>query len=232
MCGRFTSYLSPELISATFGVPVPTSQGPRYNIAPTQQVSVVRETPEGRQLSSARWGLVPSWSKDLSIGSHLINARCETVHEKPDFRQSIRYRRCIVPANGFYEWEHIGNEKHPLYIQIKDGLPMGFAGLWDSWNSPDGETVESFSILTTTSNKLLEKIHDRMPVILFPDDYGLWLNHNIHDPLQLQALYEPYPTDKMISCHVSDLVNNPRFDSPACIARNEQGHNPGPQQLD
>jgi len=219
MCGRFTSFLSPELLASVFGVSVQTPPSLRYNITPTQLVPIVREMPEGRLLCSARWGLVPSWAKELSIGSHMINARCETVHEKPAFRHAIKYSRCIVPANGFYEWEHIGQEKHPLYIQMNDGSPIGFAGLCEYWNAPDGNTIESFSILTTTSNKLLEKIHDRMPVILSPDDFGLWLNHNMHDPLQLQALYSPFPPEKMTTFHVPDLVNNPRFDGPSCIAR-------------
>jgi len=219
MCGRFTSFLSPELLSSVFGVTVKSALPQRYNIAPTQLVQVVREKAEGRYLSPVRWGLVPSWAKELSIGSHMINARCETVHEKPAFRHAIKYSRCIVPANGFYEWEHIGQERHPLYIQMSDGSPIGFAGLWEHWKAPNGDTIESFSILTTTSNKLLENIHDRMPVIISPENFDLWLNHNMHDPLQLQEIYLPFPPEKMTAFQVPTLVNNPRFDSPACIAR-------------
>jgi putative SOS response-associated peptidase YedK len=192
---------------------------PRFNVAPTQQVAVVRNQGEVNRLDLLKWGLVPSWSKDLSFGSHLINARSETVAEKPTFRHAIKYRRCIVPTSGFYEWDHSGGKKQPYFIQLADQSPMCLAGVWESWKAPDGSEIDTFAILTTSANKLVEPIHDRMPVILYPDTFNLWLNHNIHDPEQLQQLYQPFPAEELHAFKVPDLVNNPRFDSPACIAQ-------------
>lgn len=149
----------------------------------------------------------------------MINARCETVHEKPAFRHLIKYKRCIVPASGFYNWQHIGDRKQPYYFHMDDGSPMCFAGLWDAWQTPDGKLLETFSILTTTANKLVAPIHERMPVILHPDDYGLWLNRNMHSPEELQGLYQPFFPDLMAAHKVPDLVNNSRFDGPACIVQ-------------
>jgi putative SOS response-associated peptidase YedK len=182
-------------------------------------VAVVRNHGEHNRLDLLKWGLVPSWSKDLSFGSHLINARSETVAEKPTFRHAIKYRRCIVPTSGFYEWDHSGGKKQPYYIQLADQSPMCLAGVWESWKAPDGSELETFAILTTSANKLVEPIHDRMPVILYPDTFNLWLSHNMHDPEQLQLLYQPFPAEEMHAFKVPDLVNNPRFDSPACIAQ-------------
>jgi len=219
MCGRFTSILSPELLAAIFEVQAPPNMEARYNIAPTQLAPIIRDSSSGRFISAARWGLVPSWSRDLKSGSHMINARCETVQEKPAFRHSIKYRRCIVPASGYYEWEDSGGRKQPYYIQLKDESPMGLAALWEQWKAPDGEVIETFCILTTAAGGFLMRIHDRMPLILHPDCYGLWLEKNMHDPEQLQHLYHDYPAELMTAYMVADLVNNPRFDGPACIER-------------
>ncbi|MGD0584463.1 MAG: SOS response-associated peptidase [Oryzomonas sp.] len=223
MCGRFTSLLSPELLAAIFGVPVPVAAEPRYNIAPTQNVWVVRNEGDHNRLDLMKWGLVPFWAKDPSIGNQMINARCETLAEKPAFRQAIKHRRCIVPAAGFYEWAPpatAGGRKQPLYIHMADASPMCFAGLWEQWKHPGEEgLLESFTIITTKANEMIAPLHDRMPVILQPDDFGLWLSHNMHDPEQLQEIYRPFPSDLLEAYSVSDLVNNARYDSPACIAR-------------
>ena len=142
-----------------------------------------------------RWGLIPSWAKDPAIGNRMINARCETVHEKPAFRAAIRFRRCVIPANGFYEWMEEGGKKHPLYISMKDGSIMGFAGIWDHWKTPDGENLESCSILTTNSNPLIQPIHDRMPVILDAEHCWAWLEDR---PVkELQGMLRPYSSEKM-----------------------------------
>ena len=161
---------------------------------------------------------MPSWSRDLSFGSHMINARSETVAEKPAFRHAIKFRRCIIPVSGFYEWSHSAGKKQPYYIQLADQSPMCLAGLWESWKAPDGGVIETFAIMTTAANKFVEPIHDRMPVILHPDTFTLWLSKNMHDPEQLQPLFLPFPDAAMNAHTVSDLVNNTRFDSPAYIA--------------
>ena len=226
MCGRFTSLLSPELMASMrelFGVPVPEEAEPRYNIAPTQNVWVVRNEGDHNRLDLMKWGLVPFWAKDPSVGSQMINAWCETLAEKPAFRQAIKLRRCIVPAAGFYEWAPPaaeGGRRQPLYIRMADASPMFFAGLWEQWKRPGEEGfLESFTIVTTKANKLVSPLHDRMPVILQHDDFGLWLSHNMHDPEQLREMFHPFPADLLEAYKVSDLVNNVRFDSPACIAR-------------
>lgn len=223
MCGRFTSLLSPEFLNVIreiFGITPPEQFEPRYNIAPTQQVWVIRNDGDHNRLELMKWGFVPSWAKDPAIGSRMINARSETVQVKPAFRHSIRYRRCIVPTAGFFEWSHVEGKKQPNFIRMADGSPMCLAGLWDHWKSPGEENwLETFTILTTASNELLSPIHDRMPVILGPENYSLWLNREMHDPEQLLDLYRPFSSNLLEMYRVPDLVNNPRFDSPACIAR-------------
>lgn len=213
MCGRFTFAISPELLAEIFGVSVRTDLPCRYNIAPSQQILAIRTTDEGRLATFLRWGLVPSWAKDPSIGSRMINARCESVHERPAFRHSIRYRRCIIPAGGFYEWRDEGGKKQPLYVRLKDNAVMAFAGIWDHWKDPEGRGVESCSILTTASNSLIQPLHDRMPVILPPDSYDIWLDPAITDPEKLKPLYRPYPDDQMEMYPVSNMVNSTRNDS-------------------
>lgn len=219
MCGRFSVAVSAKVMSETFkltGVPALT---PRYNVAPTQQVAVVREGADGgNRLDLLHWGLIPSWAKERSIAYKMINARWETLLEKPSFRQAYKYRRCVVPASGFYEWRHEGKAKLPHYIRIRDGVPMLFAGLWESWKSPDGELVESFTILTTSANKLLESIHTRMPVILHPDECRRWLDRHLTDPAPLSVFFQPYPADLMEMWQVSPLVNTVKHDSCEMIA--------------
>jgi len=218
MCGRFTLQIPPELLAEIFGLlEIPVFPA-RYNIAPTQQLAVIRQSGDGQNhFSVMRWGLIPSWAKEPSIGNRLINARCETVAGKPAFRQAVRHRRCIVPASGFYEWQGEGKEKAPLYIRLKDGSPLCFAGLWDRWESPQGEAVDSCTILTTSSNRLIAPIHQRMPVILRRESFPLWLAAETADPEILEPLYLPYPADLMEMWPVSPLVNSPRNDSPELL---------------
>lgn len=219
MCGRFVADIPADELKKIFNLIETPKLEPRFNVAPTQLSAVVRNQGDHNRLDLLKWGLVPAWSKDLSFGSRMINARSETVAEKPSFRHAIKYRRCIIPTSGFYEWEHTGNKKQPYYIQLAERSPMCIAGIWETWKAPDGSELETFAILTTAANKLVAPIHDRMPVILHPDTFTLWLNHNMHDPEQLQPLYQPYPPSEMTAHKVPDLVNNPRFDSSACIAK-------------
>lgn len=218
MCGRFTSLLSPELLAEIFGITSAPFLVPRYNIAPTQQVPIIRAAPDkGRILTGARWGLVPHWAKDISIGSKMINARCETVHEKSAFRLAIRNRRCIIPVSGFYEWQTVEGGKHPHYVTIRDGLPFAVAGIWETWKSPEGEAIETCAILTTVANSLMAKLHDRMPVILHRAEYDHWLDRTVNDPQELKRLYQPYPADLMQEWEVSTVVNSAAHDTEECV---------------
>lgn len=226
MCGRFTLSQSESVIAEAFELSeVPTLE-PRYNIAPTQLVpTVVRpkvsaqspEQSEQRQFLLLRWGLIPSWAKDPAIGARLINARSETVTEKPSFRAAFRQRRCLVIADGFYEWQRQERKKQPFYFRLQDGQPFAFAGLWERWKAPNGEAIESCTILTTEANELLRPIHDRMPVILDPKDYELWLDPEVQKPEPLQQLLRPYRSEAMTTYPVSTQVNNPTNNSPECI---------------
>jgi len=220
MCGRFVTDIPADVLEDVFSLPELPRLEPRFNVAPSQLSAVVRNQGDHNRLDLLKWGLVPGWSKDPSIGSQMINARCETVTEKPAFRQAIKYRRCIIPVSGFYEWELAGeHRKQPWLIRMADHSPLWLAGLWDSWKMPGGGQLETFCILTTSANKLVRPLHERMPVILTPNTFTLWLSHNMHDPEQLQPFYQPFPADEMIAHKVPDLVNNPRYDSPACITQ-------------
>lgn len=220
MCGRFVTIIPYDELKKIFDlVESQNRPEPRYNVAPTQQVPVVRNTGEVNELVPMKWGLIPSWAKDSKIANHTINARCESVAEKPSFRHAIKVQRCIVPTSGFYEWSHAMQPKVPFFIEMADQSAMCFAGIWEHWKDADGSPVETFSILTTTANELVAPIHDRMPVILAPENFGFWLDKEICDPHQLERLYQPFPADKMSFYQVPTLVNNPKFDSPACIAK-------------
>ncbi|MDA8417177.1 MAG: SOS response-associated peptidase [Betaproteobacteria bacterium] len=220
MCGRFTSLLSPELLAIIFEIFPPPATEPRYNIAPTQTTGVVRSDGEHNQLITMKWGLIPSWAKDTKIGTSLINARSETVAEKPSFRHAIKKNRCIIPATGFFEWLPCGNNKQPFYIHMSDDGVMALAGIWEHWQSPDNEnSIETFSILTTTSNELIAPLHERMPVILRKVDYDLWLNNTMQDPTELQHLYQPIPSEQLDMYPVSERMNSPRFTGADCIER-------------
>jgi putative SOS response-associated peptidase YedK len=214
VCGRFTLTTPPELIAEHFGLDDVPPLGPRYNIAPTQPVPVVRKTAQGRRLEMLRWGLVPSWAGDPSIGNRLINARAETVADKPSFRSAYRRRRCLVVADGFFEWKRVGVRKQPMYIRLRDQAPFAFAGLWESWHRDQPDAVESCTLITTGPNALLATIHDRMPVILHPDDYARWLDPGAGDPARL---LRPYPAAEMTAHPVSRRVNSPANDDPACV---------------
>lgn len=219
MCGRFTSLLTPELLAVIFEIfNIPLLQ-PQYNVAPTLQVPVVRNTGDRNELVNMRWGLIPHWSKDAKIGASLINARCETVAEKPSFRSAIRSRRCIIPASGFYEWQHAGTKKLPYYITMNDQSLMAMAGIWEGWKTPEGELAESFSVLTTEANSAVAPLHDRMPVILGQDDYSLWLDPEMREPGELVKLYTPLPADRLTMYRVSERMNSSLFTGPECIER-------------
>ena len=220
MCGRFTLFEADKVISREFGVSGIPPLSPRYNIAPSQPVAAVRATPtgEGRELAFLRWGLIPSWSKDPAIGNRLINARAETAQEKPSFRSAFRRHRCLIPTNGFYEWQRLERGKQPYFVRMRDGQLFAFAGLWDRWESPDKGVIETCTILTTAANTVLAPIHDRMPVILPPTEYARWLDPALRDPDSLAPLIVPFPPEEMLAFPVSPRVNAPTVDDEKCIA--------------
>ena len=219
MCGRFTLTTNLGAIAQRFGVPRFLEEvGPRYNIAPTQTVIVVNDDGT-RHLTEMRWGLIPSWVKDPAIGNRMINARAETVATKPAFRVPLRKRRCLIPADGFYEWQPVGRRKQPIYITLKTREPFSFAGLWEAWTSPDGEAIKTCTIISTEANDLLKPIHDRMPVILSREAEAIWLDPTIQEPAKLLRLLKPYPAEEIEVYPVSRLVNSPRNETPECIVR-------------
>jgi putative SOS response-associated peptidase YedK len=200
------------------GFSVPDEITPRYNVAPSQHVAVVPNNGENR-IEFFRWGLIPSWAKDPKIGNRMINARSETLAEKPSFRVAYRRRRCLVLADGFYEWRKEAGRKTktPMYIRLESGQPFAFAGLWEAWCSPEDQTVLSCTIITTTPNTLVEKIHNRMPVVLAPEAYDLWLDPGEQSPERLNEWLRPYPASQMSAYAVSTVVNSPSNDVPDCI---------------
>jgi putative SOS response-associated peptidase YedK len=219
MCGRFTLSQSAETISQAFHIEKVPDIAPQFNIAPTQMVATVLYQPEShkRELQHLRWGLIPSWAKDLSMGAKLINARAETLAEKPAFRSAYKRRRCIVIADGFYEWQQQAAKKQPFYFRLKDGKPFGFAGLWEQWESLSGEKINSCTIVTTDANELIQAHHHRMPVILFQKDYDVWLDPSVQNLETLQGLLQPLPAEAMVGYAVSTLVNNHKHNTPECI---------------
>ena len=221
MCGRLVIDLSPEMITEIYGIikKIDRELNPRYNVVPSQTIPIVREDVEGsRELTFVRWGLIPSWAKDISIGNSLINARSETAAEKPSFRSAFKRRRCVIPSGGFYEWQRQdGKRKQPWYFRMADGSPVSIAGLWEHWQGSDGQIIESCSILTTSANELMAPIHDRMPVILSHEDHATWLNPKLTDGAPLKALCRPCPADLLNAYPVSPMVNSPKNDSADCI---------------
>ncbi|HVU65532.1 MAG TPA: SOS response-associated peptidase [Ktedonobacteraceae bacterium] len=217
MCGRYTLITNIDRIAEAFGVAPTLEAQPRYNIAPTQEIVTIVNN-GNPHLSLLRWGLIPAWAKDESIGSRMINARAETLAEKPSFRNLLRSRRCLVVADGFYEWQGEGKNKTPMYITLQDGQPFAFAGLWDRWKDPDGQEIHSCTIITTEPNELMAPIHNRMPAILRPKAYEDWLNPQLRDDNVLTHLLKPYPSELMTARAVSKLVNNPRNDSAVLLA--------------
>jgi putative SOS response-associated peptidase YedK len=220
MCGRFTLFEPDTILSREFGVSDFPTPSPRYNIAPSQPVATVRSAPagSGRELALLRWGLIPSWSKDRAIGNRLINARAETAREKPSFRNAFRRHRCLIPANGFYEWQRRERGKQPYFIRMRDKRVFAFAGLWDRWESPDEGVIETCAILTISANAVLAPIHDRMPVILPRTEYARWLDPALLDTDSLAPLLAPSPPDDMLAFPVSPRVNAPAIDDEKCIA--------------
>lgn len=229
MCGRYTLTNDLKEIAVRFQVEerlTPFSNQPsveserllkpRFNIAPTQTVIVVNDEGQ-RQFFAMRWGLIPSWAKDSSVGNRMINARAETVAEKPAFRSALRKRRCLIPADGFYEWQKLGKVKQPVRIVLKSREPFAFAGLWETWRSPDGEEIKSCTIITTEANDLLKEVHERMPVILTKEAESVWLDPKIQEPERLIPLLKSYPSNQMEFYPVSRAVNSPSVDDEGCI---------------
>jgi putative SOS response-associated peptidase YedK len=214
MCGRFT-FSEFEGIDERFQIQ-PQNLKSNYNVAPTQDVPVIINN-GSNQLAFFRWGLIPFWAKDPSIGNKMINARAETVDEKPSFRHSLQRKRCLILADGFYEWKKEGSSKRPYRIILNNKELFGFAGLWDTWKSPTGEIINSCSIITTTPNEIMVAIHDRMPVILSRDSERFWLDQSIVDSHFLKDLLVPYPAESMMAYEVSTLVNSPKNNGPECL---------------
>jgi len=219
MCGRFTLTVNPAELKDTFSdYNFPAMFAPRFNIAPTQPVLAI---PNDDKFTADFfiWGLIPMWAKDPEIGNRLINARGETLAEKPSFRGSYRHKRCLIVADGFYEWKAFGGRKTktPYYIHMQDRKPFALAGLWDHWESPDGSSIKSCTIITTTPNELMGAIHDRMPVILHSRDYAKWLDPSPQTPESLQPLIKPFPADAMTAYPVSTLVNKATSDVPEMV---------------
>ena len=218
MCGRYSLRCKPKAIAEEFDLPELPPLHPRFNIAPNQPVAVVRFDPsEGsRRLDFLTWGLIPSWADDPGVGDRMINARAETVADKPAFRHPFRTQRCLVVADGFYEWQRQDGWKRPFFVHRQDDRPFAFAGLWDHWEK-DETPIYSCIFLTTDANEVLAPIHDRMPVILSRSAYDLWLDPGIHDPKRLEPLLVPIPAELMEAYPVSRLVNDPGKDVPECI---------------
>ncbi len=219
MCGRFSQSKSAETIAQVFQVNNVPPLTPRYNIAPTQQIQTILQNAEQsqREFQILHWGLIPSWAKDPKMGARMINARAETVAEKPSFRAAFKQRRCLILADGFYEWQQQEKKKQPFYFRMNDEHPFAFAGLWEHWKSGDGEVINSCTILTTEPNDLMRPVHNRMPVIIDPKDYDLWLDTEVKTPELLQPLLHPYSAEEMTAYPVSTKVNKPVNDSAELI---------------
>jgi putative SOS response-associated peptidase YedK len=221
MCGRFTLRTPADEVARAFALEAPCTLVPRYNIAPSQEVAVVRRLP-GRprpSLATMRWGLVSAWARRPGRGAEWINVRSETAFERPPFREAARARRCLIPADGFFEWARDGRRKQPYLVRLRSGAVFGMAGLWERSRAPDGTPVETCAILTTDANEAVRKIHDRMPAILAPADHAAWLDPAERDPERLGPLLRPYPAAEMIAVAVSPRVNDPRNDDPQCLER-------------
>jgi putative SOS response-associated peptidase YedK len=219
MCGRFELHSAFEIIAKLFGLAGSFDVPRSYNIAPGQDVAVIVRADGQNRLSLCRWGFVPSWCKDLNEGYKMINARAETVAEKPSFREAFSRTRCLVVADGFYEWKHEGGKKRPFYVHRRDGKPFGMAGLYNRWKSPDGKEICTGTIITTNANEVLAPVHDRMPVILPVDEADIWLDPAIHEKEKLMPLLEPYRADEMELYEVSARVSSPKNDSAENIER-------------
>ena len=229
MCGRYELHTHPAVVALAMGLQYPPAIEARYNIAPTQQVPIVRLEDGERELSQIRWGLVPFWAKDISIGSKMINARAETITEKPGFRDAYKSARCLIPASGFYEWAKMTDgTKQPVHIGMKDDAAFAFAGLWSRWGPKGGEKLETCTIITTEANELCQPVHNRMPVILAAGDYERWLDVAVAEP---GDLLRTFPSDAMRMYPVSTRVNSPNNEDaqiiePLAIAWGRGGDQP------
>lgn len=224
MCGRYFLHSTADKLSALFGeMPMPVLE-PRYNIAPSQPVPVVRQNPAGRrEMVLLRWGLVPSWSKGPDSRYSMINARAETVAQKPAYRSAFRYKRCLIPADGFYEWRAAGKGKQPYVLRPRDGRPLALAGLWEHWQDADGNELESCTILVREANSQVKAVHERMPVIMTPDSYDLWLDTHAQKPQPLETLLAVQQAPELDIYPVGRAVNNPKADSAALLEPIEGG---------
>jgi putative SOS response-associated peptidase YedK len=219
MCGRYTLTSAPEAIRALFRYPEQPNFPPRYNVAPTQPIPIVRLVDGKRQFALVRWGLLPSWVKGPKSFTLLINARGESVIDKPAFRAAMKRRRCLIPADGFYEWKPVAGRKQPYFVRLKSGAPMAFAGLWETWTGPNGEELETAAIVTTDANRTLAPIHERMPVILAPEAFDLWLNCAEVDAQTAAALIMPAPDYLLEAYEVSTAVNRTANDNAKLVER-------------
>jgi len=226
MCGRFTVISAPEAMRELFRYPEQPNFPPRYNVAPTQPIAVVRLQEAKRQFVLMRWGLLPSWVKDPKAFSLLINARGESVLDKPAFSNAMKRRRCLIPADGFYEWQATGGRKQPYYVRAKSGAPLAFAGLWETWTGPNGEELDTAAIITTTANRALAAIHARMPVIVPEEAFDLWLNCAEVDAETAAALIAPAPDDLLEAYEISTAVNRVANDNPKVLERLSGGVEP------
>jgi putative SOS response-associated peptidase YedK len=220
MCGRYTLSSPSDLLADLMEVKEAPELAARYNIAPTQEAPILRmagESSTERELLLLKWGLVPFWADDPAIGNRMINARSETVAEKPSFRTSFKKRRCAVLADGFYEWKKTGSRKQPFFFCLKSRRPFGMAGLWDCWDKGEGPPLETFTILTTSPNEVVAEAHHRMPVILSQPDLARWLDPGADVKSDFETLWDPYPAAEMEGFAVSTYVNNPANDTPRCI---------------
>jgi putative SOS response-associated peptidase YedK len=218
MCGRYSLSTPGDELAEIFDLATAPVLAPRYNIAPTQLVAVIRrgQADAGREVAFLKWGLVPSWAKAADIGARLINARAETVAEKPAFRSAFKGRRCLVLADGFFEWQKVGNRKQPFFIHRRDHQPFAFAGLWERWQGAT-PALETCTLITTEPNELLAPIHTRMPVILEPGELDTWIDPALKEVARLAALLKPYPAELLVAETVSTRVNNPANDDAACV---------------
>jgi putative SOS response-associated peptidase YedK len=221
VCGRYRLSRRAEVLSSFYAEYQGMDWDARYNIAPTQTVPVITQAANQptRRASLMRWGLIPSWAKDAAVGAGMINARAETAAEKPAFREPLERRRCLIPADGFYEWKWTGKSRQPYCFELAERRPFAFAGLWDRWRAADGRALETCTILTTTPNQLLADIHDRMPVILAPASHDVWLDPGFQNVSALSAMLRPYDSEMMRRYPVSDRVNSIANDDPECSER-------------
>ncbi len=224
MCGRYGLFTTPEELSRIFRLPPEEvrrifERRPRYNVAPTDRVAAVRSRRDGeaREPVLLHWGLIPSWADDPRMGARMINARAETLAQKPSFRDAFRTRRCLVLADGFYEWQPRGKRKQPFFVRMKDRQPFGFAGLWERWEDQRYGPIESCTIITTTPNELVRPLHNRMPAVIGPADHDRWLDPSVRDGQELRPLLQPLPSELMEAYPVSTLVNHTANDVPACV---------------